>query len=91
MGDGIDTVLTIARALAGWILLAGIVFGILTAAVIAGVTLAVRALRRRYNGPQTPHHRHPARAGAEHRPRPSRRRTRPRWADTQPLDYTEAA
>ncbi|WP_406417984.1 hypothetical protein [Streptomyces sp. NBC_01614] len=87
IAEAIDTALTLAWALAGWVIFLATVAAILALAATATGVWGVRALRRAVKAP----------LAAEHAPqapestRAAKRRPTPSWAHTQPLDYEEAA
>lgn len=93
IAEAIDTAITLAWALAGWVIFLATVAAILTLAAIACGAWGVRALWRRAAGPSWRHGRVRARILARRRVRPARARTAPRplWSHSQPLDYEEAA
>jgi hypothetical protein len=91
IAEAIDTALTLAWALAGWVIFLATVAAILALAAIACGAWGVRALWRRATGPSWARGRIRARIHAARRLRRSNGRTRPLWSHSQPLDYEEAA
>ena len=94
IAETIDTAITLAWALAGWVIFLATVAAILTLAAIACGAWGVRAVWRRcapVSRPQSPSCDSRATTAP---PGPARGRTArrtPSWAHTQPLDYDEAA
>jgi hypothetical protein len=91
IAEAIDTAITLAWALAGWVIFAATVAAILTLAAILTGAYGVRALWRRTAGPSWARGRLGARMCVRARLRRPQRRTRHFWSHTQPLDYEEAA
>jgi hypothetical protein len=91
IAEAIDTALTLAWALAGWVIFLATTAAILALAAIATGAWGVRALRRRAVGPSWARGRLRALMCARTRPRRPQRPSRPFWSHSQPLDYEEAA
>lgn len=91
IADAIDTLYTLGWAALAWIVIVG-VFGTITVYAIATAAWWVvhavwKAARRRPGGPSWRRGRLRARIFARARARRPQRRTRPRWAHSQPLDH----
>lgn len=91
IAEAIDTALTLAIALAGWVIFFATVAAILALAAIATGAYGVRAVWRRAVGPSWKRGRIRARIYTARRRRRSRGRPRPLWSHAQPLNYEEAA
>ncbi|WP_327592490.1 hypothetical protein [Streptomyces chartreusis] len=91
IAEAIDTALTVAIALAGWLIFLATVAAILTLTAIATGAYGVRAMWRRTVGPSWKRGQIRARIYVGRRRRCSSKRTRPLWSHSQPLDYEEAA
>lgn len=94
IAEAIDTAITIAWALAGWVIFFATVAAILALAAVATGAWGVRALWRRTAGPSWARGRLRARIHAHRRVQAPQARTAPHaplWSHSQPLDYEEAA
>lgn len=94
IAEAIDTALTLAIALAGWVIFFATVAAILALTAIATGAWGVRAVWRRTAGPSWARGRLGARMHIARRVRAPQAHTAPCvpvWAHTQPLDYEEAA
>ena len=91
IAEAIDTALTLAMVLAGWVIFFATVAAILALAAIATGAYGVRALWRRAAGPSWARGRLGARLYVARRRRRPRQSARPLWSHSQPLDYEEAA
>lgn len=98
LAEAVDTAVRLFYAGAAWLLLTALAATLALHTVLAIVWSVCRwawnLLRRRHNGPSWARGRLRARHIAHARARRSQSRTRPRWANTQPIDhddYREAA